>query len=177
MQPQLETTSRPPEATPPSARVPLDRFTLVIGAAAIVLVAALFVLVLRQPPATPADEATPSGVVHNYYLAVQEKATSRAYEYLSQDTRAWLTYEQFTSRLSARPETRSIRITDERVENENGTAVVTVAITRYLPSGPFSTSEITTSQSLVLRREVGNWRIALPQPSGWPYVPFDGYGW
>jgi hypothetical protein len=176
MQPQLETTSGPPaQAAPPSGRFRLDRFTLGIAAAAVVLVAALFILVLRQPAATLADETTPSGVVHNYYLALQQKATSRAYDYLTQDTRAWLTYEQFTSLVSARAETRSVRITDERVED--GTAVVTVALTRYFSSGPFSTSEMTTSQSLVLRREAVNWRIALPQPSGWPYVPFDVYGW
>jgi hypothetical protein len=45
-------------------------------------------LVLRQPAASPADDSTPVGVVHNYYLAVERGDLARAFAYLSSDTRA-----------------------------------------------------------------------------------------
>ena len=113
----------------------LDRFTLGIALAVALLVPLLFIFVLTQPKAAPVDESTPGGVIHNYYLALQQDDLPRAYAYLSADTRGWLTYEQFSGQVSARPQTRAVRITNERVED--GTARVAVTVTTYLPTGPF----------------------------------------
>ena len=156
----------------------LDRFTLGIGIAVAILVPLLFVLVLTQPKATPMEESNPAGVAHNYYLAVQQDDLSKAYGYLSAETRGWLSYEQFTAQVSSRPETRSVRIQDERIEGD--TARVTVGLTLYMPTGPFSSGEVSQQRSLVLRREGDAWRIALPRsPAISPYGPYnpDLYGW
>jgi hypothetical protein len=175
MQSIVQPRSAPIQEPGSGSSLGLDRFTISIGVAVILLVAGLFVLVLRQPPAQRMDESTPSGVVNNYYLAVQQNQLSQAYGYLAADTRTWLSYEQFTAQVSTRPQTRSVRIDNERLEGT--TAVVSVSITRYTPTGFFSNAEVTSSQSLVLRRDGDAWRIALPQPPGGPYVPYELYGW
>jgi hypothetical protein len=164
----------------PAARgvLGLDRFTLGIGIAVAILVPLLFVLVLTQPGAKPLDESSAAGVAHNYYLAVQQDNLSKAYGYLSAETRGWLSYEQFTAQVSSRPETRSVRIQEERIEGD--TARVTVGLTLYMPTGPLSSGEVSQQRTLVLRREGDAWRIALPQlPANAPYGPynFELYGW
>jgi hypothetical protein len=148
----------------------LDRFTIGIALAVALLVPLLFIFVMTQPKAAPVDESTPGGVIHNYYLALQQDEVQRAYAYLSADTRGWLSYEQFSAQVSTRPQTRAIRITNERVED--GTARVTVTVTTYLPTGPFSSGEYSTERTIVLRREDGGWRISLAQPPATPYGPY-----
>jgi hypothetical protein len=173
-----QTASQPPSAAVPvSKSLPkVDPFTLAVALGVLVLIPIAFVLVLSQPRAEPLAESTPSGVVHNYYLAVMHDDLSAAYGYLSTETRGWLTYEQFTAQASSRPETRGVRIIDERIEDS--TARVTVSVTLYVPTGPISNGEVTTQHSLVLRQEAGNWRIALPEPPATPgYSPYGLYGW
>jgi hypothetical protein len=169
----------PPDGPSAPTLLGLDRFTLGIGVPVAILVPLLFVLVLIQPRAAPLDESTPAGVVHNYYLAVQQDDLGTAYGYLSAETRAWLSYEQFAAQVSLRPDTRSVRIQDERIEGQ--TARVTVGLTLYMPTGPVSSGEVSRQRTLVLRRATdGAWRIALPQPpASSPYGPFDPelYGW
>jgi hypothetical protein len=162
----------------PRTLLGLDRFTLGIGIAVAIVVPLLFVLVLLQPKATPMDESSPAGVAHNYYLAVQQDDLSKAYGYLSAETRGWLSYEQFAAQVSSRPETRSVRIQDERIDGDTGR--VTIGVTLYMPTGPFSSGEVSQQRSLVLRREGEVWRIALPRsPAISPYGPYnsDLYGW
>ena len=162
----------PASVIPPRARLPLglDRFTLGIALAVALLVPLLFIFVLTQPKEAPVDESTPGGVVHNYYLAVQQDDLQRAYAYLSADTRGWLTYEQFSAQVSARPQTRAVRIVNERLED--GTARVAVTVTTYRPTGPFSSGEYSAERTIVLRRESDSWRIALAQPPATPYGPY-----
>jgi hypothetical protein len=168
---QQITQERPAAVVQPKERrwFGLDRFTLGIGLAVAVLVPLLFMLVLSQPKAVPADESTPAGVVHNYYLAVQQDDIRKAYGYLSADTRGWLTYEQFSAQVSA-PRTLGVRVQDERIED--GTARVAVVVTTYLPGGPFSAGEYSTQRTIVLRRDAEVWRISLPQPPSGPYGPY-----
>jgi hypothetical protein len=174
------TQSPPARSGVPAPRtlLGLDRFTLGIGITVAILVPLLFLLVFSQPKATPMEESNPAGVAHNYYLAVQQDDLSKAYGYLSVETRGWLSYEQFTAQVSSRPETRSVRIQDERIEGD--TARVTIGLTLYMPTGPFSSGEVSQQRSLVLRREGDVWRIALPRsPAISPYGPYnpDLYGW
>jgi hypothetical protein len=173
--------ARPAVAAPSTSRIlHIDVFTLGVGIAVAILIPIAFVLVLSQPRAEPASEATPGGVAHNYYLAVMHDDLSAAYAYLSSETHGWLSYEQFTAQVSRRPETRGVRIQDERIEDS--AARVTVSVTTYVPTGPFSNNEITSQHILVLRPEGGAWRIALPAPPttpGYsPYTsPYELYGW
>jgi hypothetical protein len=165
-------------AAPARRRVGVDAFTLWVGVAAALMIPLVLVLVLAQPRPAPLSEAGPAGVAHNFYLAVMQDDLGKAYGYLSSETRGWLTYEQFTAQVSARPETRSARIYDERIED--GTARVMVNITLYMPTGPFSSGEITSQRMLVLKREGEVWRIALPAPpAGAPsgVYPYDLYAW
>ena len=96
------------------------RFTLGIAAAALALIGITLMLVSSQPQSQPSDEAMPGGVVHNYYLAIMRDDLRTAYNYLSADTRGWLSYEQFAAQVSSRPETRAVRILDERLEGDTG---------------------------------------------------------
>jgi len=176
---QLTQAPPAPSGEPaPRTLLGLDRFTLGIGIAVAILVPLLFAVVLMQPRATPMDESSPAGLTHNYYLAVQQDDLSKAYGYLSAETRSWLSYEQFIAQASSRPETRSVRIQDERIEGD--TVRVTVGLTLYMPTGPFSSGEVSQQRTLVLRREGDAWRIALPRsPAISPYGPynFELYGW
>jgi hypothetical protein len=178
-----QTTPQPRAATAAPAvqrRLHIDAFTLGMGVAVLILIPIAFVLVLSQPRAEQQAESTPGGVVHNYYLAVMHDDLNTAYGYFSTETRAWLSYEQFTAQVSYRPETRAVRIQDERLED--GTARVTVSVTMYVATGPVSNGEITQQHILVLRQEDGAWRINLPLPSTTPgygpyNAPFELYGW
>jgi hypothetical protein len=167
---QQITQERPAAVVQPIERhwLGLDRFTLAIGLAVAILVPLLFILVLAQPKAEPADESTPAGVVHNYYLAVQQDDIQKAYGYLSAETRGWLSYEQFSAQVSA-PRTLGVRIQNERVDD--GTARVAVVVTTYLPGGPFSAGEYSTSRTIVLRHQDEVWRISLPQAPSGPHGP------
>ncbi len=171
-------TAAPSPRKPASTWLGLDAFTLAIAASAAVLVPVLFVVVLSQPKATPMPDTTPSGVVHNYYLAVMQDDLSAAYGYFSAETRGWLSYEQFAARVSSRPETRSVRIQDEHIEDS--TARVTASVTLYVPTGPISSGEVSSQHTLVLRIQSNAWRIVLPQPADGAngrYSPYELYGW
>lgn len=176
-----QVTDQPQAPASPASRsgLKVDPFTLAVAFGVLVLISIAFALVLSQPRAERMAEVTPGGVVHNYYLALMHDDLSTAYGYFSTETRGWLSYERFAAQVAVHPDTRSVRIIDERIEDS--TARVTVSVTMYVPSGPFSSTEIATQHNLVLRQEAGNWRIALPEPPitpGYPYdSPYELYGW
>jgi hypothetical protein len=155
------------------ARFGLDRFTLLIAGGAVALVGLLLLLVLVQPPdSQPRDESTPSGVVHNFYLALLNDDLPKAYSYLSAEAQGKVTYEQFVQQRSVRETRPRLRIVDERIEGE--TARVTVSRSYGSRGGffPFEAGEYTNQQTIVLRREAGAWKLAPDTPPG-----FFPYGW
>ncbi|HEX8967933.1 MAG TPA: hypothetical protein VF937_08645 [Chloroflexota bacterium] len=177
----MQETVKPPVAEDATTAAPrmfgLDRFALGLVVVVILLVGGLFVLVLRQPAPVPMDESTPSGVVHNYYLAIQQQDLAKAYAYFSEETRSRLSYEQFADRVSRPTGNRGVSIDDERLEGD--TARVNVSVTSYYGAGPFSSGQYRSSHSIVLRQEAGAWRIALPLPANStspPYLPGELFG-
>ena len=56
---------------------------MAIVASIAILVIVTLVLTLRQPAPTYQPENSPTGVAHNYLLALQQKDYERAYGYLS----------------------------------------------------------------------------------------------
>jgi hypothetical protein len=158
---------------PLTSRFGLDRFTLLIALGALALVGLLLALVLLRPnDSQPMDESSPAGVVHNFYLALLNDDPARAYTYLSAEAQSKLSYEQFVQQRAGRGTPPRLRIAEERTEGE--TARVTVSRTYGSRGGffPFGPDEYTSTQTLVLRREGGAWKLAPDTPPG-----FFPYGW
>jgi hypothetical protein len=143
------------------ARFGLDRFTLAVAIAAVVLVALGIVAVLARPRVEqPMDDSRPAGVVYNYYLALTLDDPKTAYAYLSADAQARTSYESFASSYPTRSlssDRPTIRIDDERIEGD--TARVTIRLTRS-GGGLFAPSDYTYTRTIVLRRESGAWKLA-----------------
>jgi hypothetical protein len=159
---QTETsTAGTAAARPGPGRFGLDRFTLVIVAALGLVALALGLVLARPSEGRPMDEATPLGVANNYYLALAEGDTRRAYEYLSSEAKGKTAYEEFARRQLPRRETRRLWLDDERIDGD--TARVSVRQSHGTRSFlPFDSGEYTTRYLLVLRREGGAWKLTQP---------------
>ena len=140
-----------------------DRFLLAIIAGVVALVVIALALALTRTPQGYLPDTTPSGVAHNYVLALKQGDDERAYGYLSSELVGYpATVDAFAadteryswefSRDSATLAVGDARVTDER-------AVVTLSETRFSEGGLFGSNQYTTSFNVTLRRQSEAWKI------------------
>lgn len=136
-----------------------------IGALIIVGLAALFLLGGRSETVLPED--TPEGVVQRFVSALDKRDAETAYKYLSEGSKARWSYAEFQSAVIAGPQRfppRSLGETSSRTilsksTVRGDTAEVIVTISTVAGGGPFSYSEYTREEAIVLKREGGQWKI------------------
>lgn len=149
-----------------------DRFLLgiLIGIAALLVVALLVAIFLRQPAQDlPAD--TPGGTVQRFLQALERADYDGAYAFLSNSIPEKPTREDFArynaDRASGQRIGQRLRIEREQITGES--ASVTVEVTYFSTGGPFvGSNQWTTSENFLLRREGNDWRITSLPPNYWP---------
>jgi hypothetical protein len=144
-----------------------DRFLLgiIIGAAALVVAAIALVLFGRPAPATPADPASPVGVVQAYIQAIWAGDVERAYGYLSSDAQQALPLTDYRKTFTRGPyETDSERrLIIEPVSETPTRSEVKVTISRLaVREGPFATSTYHYDVTVILVRQADAWRVDVP---------------
>jgi hypothetical protein len=152
-----------------------DRFLIgiIVGAAALVAVAAALVVLNRSAPAPPVDPAAPVGVVQAYVQAVQAGDVERAYGHLSRGAQAAVPLTDYRKAFSqgSPPDRGERRVVIEPVAEEPARAEVRATISRLsVGEGPFAAGSYHYEVTVVLVREDGAWRIDVPAE---PY-PFLG---
>lgn len=141
-----------------------DRFVIGVVVGVLVLVAAGILTVLLLPTAqTYVDDATPAGVVHNYYVALEQGDLRRAYDYLAPSLQARVSYDRFAAEGGGGlgPPGRRARVVIDEVREEGDTARVVVMLT-YPQEGWlfFGGGSYSLQENLVLRRGPEGWRIS-----------------
>jgi hypothetical protein len=141
-----------------------DRFLLAIIAGVVVLVVAALALSLTRTPQGFMPDTTPSGVAHNYLLALKQRDNARAYRYLSPDLKGYPpTVDDFAADIDAQyswsfnRDAATISVRDERVTGDD--ALVFVSETRFYDGGLFNSGQYSTSFSMTLRRHGGAWKL------------------
>jgi hypothetical protein len=145
-----------------------DKFLIgiVVGIVLLVIVAIVLVLARGQNEEYIADD-TPSGVVHNYFLAVQRKEFERAHNYLSDEIENKPELDEFITMVDNQNESA---LKFGAVTVDNNRARVDVAITNYYGGGPFDSGRYTNQETAYLRQDAnGDWKIFE-----FPY-PYWGY--
>jgi hypothetical protein len=143
----------------------MDRFTwgVVAGAVLLVLVAIASVAVLQTRSAT-VDLSRPEGVIRAYYEALDAGRPERAWDLLSSTARSRTTRDTFIQRATGYRPSRNARITVDRAEIEGDTAYVYLSIT-YGGGGLLDSGSSTSTVTVRLDRESGQWRITVPPDS------------
>jgi hypothetical protein len=142
-----------------------DRFLLAIVAGTVVLVVAAMLTVFlfgRNRTVTPADPASPAGIVQAYIEAVRGGDVERSRTYLTREARAQV---EARDRQSTYPQSRedNQRIVVETVSSTDTTAEVKVTLSRfYARSDPFSSGTSRYDLTVRLIREGGAWRMTQP---------------
>jgi hypothetical protein len=147
-----------------------DKFLMaILGVIAALVIAALVLFFLRQGQQTYLNQDTPSGVVHDYILALQKGDYQRAYNYLYDATGKPTLFglNQTFANNQLDISTSSAQVGDEQVTGD--LAQVNVILTQN-QSGPFG-SPYQNNQPAGLVRQNGVWKI-----NSVPY-PYWGYDW
>ena len=161
------------ENTAPAVVRPLrdDKFLLgiLVGIGALLLLALLAIVFLRQPAQELAAD-TPGGTVQRFLQALERRDYDGAYDYLG-DATDKPSREEFArynaDRLAYDQTSSRLRIEQESVSGDSATVVV--AVTHFSTGGPFfGSSEWTESQTFALRRLAGTWRITSLPYQYWP---------
>jgi hypothetical protein len=166
------------QPTRPAQRQP-DRFLIgiVAGLVVLLIVAAISVLLLRQPVQDlPAD--SPGGTVQRFYRALQSKDYAGAYNYLSDQMERKPTLAQFTNYNTSYYSGEYDNNTQQRIQTDKVTvtgddATVPVDFTTYYNSGgPFGGSgDYTNTEVFSLHRGNGTWLITILPSRYMPYNP------
>jgi len=147
-----------------------DKFLMaILGVIAALVVVALGLFFVRQGQQTYLDQDTPSGVLHDYILALQKGDYKRAYNYLyDADNKPDLfAFKQTFADNQLGISTSVAQVGDEQVTGDQ--AVVNVILTQN-QSDPFG-QPYQNTQPAELARQNGAWKIkSAPYPS-W------GYNW
>ncbi len=137
-------------------------WALVGGAALLVVIALLTIpLSARQQPVF-APLSTPEGVVQRFFDAVYRGDYAGAYGFLSAETQRTRSLAEFQNQIRYE---RNGEMRVDRVAVHDGTATVTVTITRFEPGGLFGSSQWSMQYDLLLERDGESWRIV-----GWPFA-------
>ena len=150
-----------------------DKFLIgiIVGIGLLVVVALIVVLTRGQQEAYIADDS-PSGVVHNYFLAVQRQDYEKAYGYLWDDLKSKPDLDEFITTVDSygsRSET-SLQVGESTITDSR--ARVEVAIATYRGGGLFDSGSYTNREVAHLRTNAnGDWKLIE-----FPY-PYWGYDW
>lgn len=142
----------------------VDRFLLAIIAGIVVLVVVALTLALTRTPQGYLPDTTPSGVAHNYLLAIKQRDSARAYGYLSPDLAgyppsvdAFVADSDSSYGWAFNREAATISVGDAQITGDR--AAVTVSETRFDSGGLFSSGQYETSFSMTLRRQGNAWKL------------------
>lgn len=145
-----------------------DRFLLfILIGIAILSVIAIAVFLGRGDQLAYDEEETPSGVVHNFVVAIYRKDYDKAYAYLAEDPNK-PTRNAFRQRYQANLYDNSrpgVEILNETIEQEM--AYVSISLI-YSQSDPFATSYRNTENAQLVRQG-GAWKIKQMPYSLWEY--------
>ncbi len=147
-----------------------DKFLMaILGVIAALVVLALGLFFVRQGQQTYLDQDTPSGVVHDYLLALQKGDYQRAYNYLyDADNKPDLfTFKQAFADNQLDLSTSVTQVGDEQVTGDQ--AAVNLILTQN-QSDPFG-QPYQNTQAAGLVRQNGAWKV-----NSVPY-PYWGYNW
>jgi hypothetical protein len=150
-----------------------DKFliVIVIGIILLAVVAVVLVLARGQRENYMADD-TPSGVVHNYFLAIQREEFEKAYGYLSDDLKSKPDLDEFIQMVDDNYYGSEVSLQIGQSSIDGDRARVEVSITTYSGGGPFDSGRYSSPDTAYLRRnENGDWKL-----TGYPY-PYWGYDW
>lgn len=131
---------------------------------AVLLIASIVVVLLEQEQ--PLDPGTPEAAVQNFLKAAESEDIQVAYEYLSFSLRENCKLETFGGRNFPKDRLENDRIVLEETTMADDTAFVSIRVTQFRGTGPFGTSEYTSTQRFSLKQEDGKWKFA---EYPWPY--------
>jgi len=149
-----------------------DKFLIFIIIGIVGLVVAALVIVLnRAKSETYIADDSPDGVVHNYFLAVQQEDYNKAYGYLSDDLKNKPDLDDFILDIdNLNNREASLQLSDTNITADR--AQVKVAITTYSGGDLFDSRSYTNRDTAHLRQTAdGSWRLIQ-----FPY-PYWGYDW
>jgi hypothetical protein len=141
----------------------VDRFTwgIVVGAVLLVAAGLVSVTVLQRPPGPP-DLSTPEGVVRAFVTAIETQHPEQAWDLLTTGARGTMTRDEFIRRASAQGRPRSGRVAIDNTVEEGNIARVELSRTYEGGGGLLGPSSYTTTNTVRLEREGGQWRISVP---------------
>jgi hypothetical protein len=154
-----------------------DKFLIgiIVGVVILVGVALALVLIRGQNEAYVADDS-PTGVVHNYFLAIQRKDYERAYRYLSDDLKNKPDLDEFIQGVGNQygSAEEALQI-GETTQQGNERSQVDVGLTAYQGGDIFNfdgSGNYTRHENALLRLNANNeWKLTY-----FPY-PYWGYEW
>jgi hypothetical protein len=147
---------------------------ILIGLAALLILAGVSVIFRRSPAELPAN--TPGGTVQRFYNAITQEDYDAAYLLLSDSMVDKPTRDRFVEyNITQRAyygdrESQGVRVESEVIRDN--TAFVTLEITSYyVNSGPFGGSgQWTNTETFTLRNEGDIWRITELPYNYMPYI-------
>jgi hypothetical protein len=149
-----------------------DKFLIgiIIGIVALVVAAVIIVLSRAQTEIYIADDS-PAGVVHNYFLAVQQEDYDKAYGYLSDAMKNKPDLDDFILNVdNLNNQEASLQLNETKITADR--AQVKIAVTTYSGGAVFERNSYTNRDTVHLRQNAaGNWQIFQ-----FPY-PYWGYDW
>jgi len=147
-----------------------DRFlTSILAGLGVLVVVALAFFFLRQGGQAYTSDDSPTGVIHNYMLALSRNDFAKAYPYLVQKDPMPTTEGFRQSYLNSRQNIAdvSVQVGEAVVTGDTATVMLTMI---YSSGNPFSSSN-RQQQNATLIRQGGAWKI-----NEMPY-PFWDYNW
>ena len=141
-----------------------DKFLFIIVGGILLLVAAVFVFVLRRPTPQYQTENSPENVAHNYLLALRQQDYERAYSYLSPTLVNYpanlnefiddIQRNRWTFRLE-----NDVSLAVESVRTGTDQATVTIQETTFYHSGLFDSSQSVETFIMLLSQTNDGWKI------------------
>ena len=143
----------------------MARGWLIGGGAFLVLLLVVSIIVALLEREEPLAPGTPEAAVQQFLQAMESEDLSTSFNMLSTPLQDECGLEEFGGRnFSSRNQFG--RITLENSQIIENTAFVTVRISQFNSSGPFSTSEYNFEQRYSLQKEDGEWKFA---EYPWPF--------
>ncbi len=152
----------------------MTRGWLIGGAAFLVLLLVVAVVVAIVEGEKTFDDGAPEATVQGFLSAVEDEEDLLAHGFLSQELREECPFDRFFSRsgvLGARM-LRYDRISLEQTKIGGDQAFVTVRVTTFQGSGPFRTSESSHEQTFALLHQDDAW-VFSEYP--WPFFQCGPY--
>ena len=150
-----------------------DKFLIgIIIGIVILAVAAITIVLMRGQEEDYLADDTPTGVVHNYFLAIQREDYDKAYGYLSDEIKSKPDLNDFILVVDNYGNGSEASLTIGESSIDDNRAQVKVSITTYHGGGLFDRGSYATQDTVHLRATpAGDWKIIQ-----FPY-PYWGYYW